>query len=91
MTAEPFIDGRYVVTFVGTTNGVCECPTFAHMRAVLENTFPNPGDPTLAYLLNSASWIKSGNDDMPYNAETLVINDDEDYRIAVYRVIEVES
>ena len=85
-----FLDGRYIVTFVGTTNGVIECASFAHLRTVLEETYPNPGDPTLAYLLNPANWIPDGND-MPFYAELLVSEPIEDYRLAVYRVIEVES
>lgn len=90
MIALPFIDGRYFVTFVGTTNGVAECQSFAHLRSLLEDTYPNPGDYTLAYLLNPANWLRAS-DDMPYNAEVLVADAEQDYRIAIYRVIEVES
>lgn len=87
---QAFIDGRYIVTFVGTTNGVVECSSAEHLVSTLRDTYPNPGDKTLAYLLNPANWINDG-EDMPWNAETLVIDDDEDYRIAIYRVIEIES
>lgn len=86
-----FIDARYIVTFVGTTNGVVECQNFNQLSSVLHDTYPNPGDPTLAYLLKPANWLVSDSDDMPYNAETLVSEDTEDYRIAVYRVMEVQS
>lgn len=88
--AEPFLEGRYIVTFVGTSNGVIECDSFAALRSQLQDCYPNPGDPTLAYLLKPANWIE-GSDGMPFNAEALVGTNDEDYRIAVYRVMEVES
>lgn len=90
MSNEPFIEGRYFVTFVGTSTGVVECPTFAQLKACLQDTYPNPGDPTLAYLLDPTNWIASG-DDMPFNIEYLVSDGDEDYRIAIFRVIELES
>ncbi len=87
-----FIDTGYVVTFVGTTNGVVMVDTFEALRNMLADCYPNPGDPTLAYLLDPANWLTDA-DGVPYNAELLVGGNEgeEDYRIAVYRVMEVTS
>lgn len=86
-----FIDGAYVLTFVGTTNGVIQCPSFNSLRATLQDTYPNPGDQTLAYMLDASNWLRAATDDMPFHVETLVSDEEEDYRIAAYRVIEIEG
>lgn len=88
---QPMLDGKFIVAFVGTTNGIVQCDSFAELQAMLHDTYPNPGDPTLAYLLGPAYWLPDANGD-PYFVETLVAdNGYEDYRVAIYRVIEVAS
>jgi hypothetical protein len=86
----PFMEGRYIVALVGTTNGVVECANFGALRATLEDMYPNPGDQTLAYLLTPSNWVVAA-DDMPFNVESLVVDNDEDYRISIFRVMELES
>lgn len=86
-----FLEGRYIVTLVGSTNGVIECNNAQHMKVVLEEMLPNPGDPTLAYLLDPDNWISDSNG-APYNAETLADDGERgDYKVAIYRVMEVEN
>lgn len=86
-----FLDGKYIITLVGSSNGVVECESAEHMKNALQDMLPNPGDPTLAYLLDPTNWI-CDSEGAPYNAEALA-DDGElgDYRIAVYRVMELES
>jgi len=86
-----FVEGKYIVTFVGTSSGVIECPTIAALRTCLEECYPNPGDPTRGFLLNPRNWQTHPTDDFPFFVETAMFTDEEDYRVFVARKCELTS
>lgn len=90
-TVPAFVEGEYIVTFVGTSSGVVECPTMAALRACLVGIYPNPGDPTRTYLLNPVHWQTHTGDDFPFFAEAAVFDEADDYRVFVVRKCELTS
>lgn len=86
-----FLEGQYLITFVGTTSGVVECDSVAHLRSTLEDTYPNPGDPVRGFLLNPKNWQVLESDDMPFFVDYGVFTAEDDYRVFVVRKAELES
>lgn len=86
-----FVGGQYVVTFCGTATGAILCASFAEVRELLQNTYPNPGDETLAHLMAGSNWVTALVDDFPFHVEKHVKDGPDDYRVSVTRLVELTA
>lgn len=85
------MEGEYTIVFVGSSNGVVECPNVQALRNCLKQIFPNPGDHMLGFLLAPGNWQTHPTDDFPFFVEAAVFSEADDYRVFVARRCELTS
>lgn len=84
------VEGQYVLTFVGTTTGAIVLPSVAALEAALHDTFPNPGCPIRAYLMDMNTWESCPND-TPSSVFYMQQDETEQYIVSIFRVMELVS
>jgi hypothetical protein len=77
---------RYFICWVGTSTGMVECNSFHHLRAVIEDTYPNEGDRIKGAILHPGNWVNHPEDNLPFTVNYHYMDQQEHYVVSVYRV-----
>lgn len=84
------LEGRYILTFVGTTMGAVILPSVAALQSALVDTFPNPGCPIHDHLVDLRNWDRDV-DDAPFCVFYVVGDESEQYVVSIFREKELVS
>ena len=84
------LQSKYVLVWTGTTCGAVVCESAQHMIDVLDDTYPNAGDPVRCHLLNPANW-ECCPEDAPFCCQYKHTDEFEDYTVTAVRVMELVS